>query len=147
MTTKVDRVTAKFGGRENLNFQIERELLPHFEIMIEEPAQHRLRRLVTGAATVNDIREVLEFAAPKGLGRDVPRPDKSSGGAHDILKMRLTLERMRPVSETFVAKVLKESPPLKYAVLAQGVLAAALLGIPEEASHFDEDEEANEDAA
>lgn len=133
---KTDRVSAKFGG-EALTFVIERGSLSSFEQAIDETAQNRLTRIAQGVASIKDIRQVLEFAAPEGRGRSLPL--KSS----DMLSLQLrrAMEEFRPPKENFVSKTLATNPPLKYAVLAQGILAAALHGIPVEAAHFDEDEE------
>lgn len=140
-TEKIDRVTARFGGRDGLVFVVERETLPNFELAIGEPAQARLRRIASGHATVKEIRQVVEYAAPKGLGRAIP--EKS----FDIEMLR-TLEQVRKPARTFVGDTFEQNPPLKYAVLAQGILAAALYGIPVGADRFDEDEEdAADDAA
>lgn len=136
MTEKVDRVTAKFGGRD-ITFVIERELIPFFEQAIGEPAQLRLNRIAAGQATVRDIMSVVSYAAPKGLGAQIPV------GSTDAMmaQMRRTLDELKKPPKTFVSETFAKYPPLKYAVLAQGILAAALYGIPREAAHFDEDEE------
>lgn len=139
---KTDRVTAKFGGRE-LTFAIPRELLPFFELMIKEAAQVRLSKIIHGFATTAEIREVLEYAAPKGLGREIP----VDHGAAEMVRMRFQLEALRPPKKTFVSETMAKNGPMKYAVLAQGILAAALHGLPESAAHFDEDEEADDNAA
>lgn len=141
MTSKIDRVTAKFGGRE-LTFALERELIPYFELAIGEPAQVRLNKIISGFAKVREIIDVIECAAPKGLGTEI------SVGAASVfdVDMRRTLAQIRGHPKTFVSDVLAKNPPLKYSVLAQGILAAALHGIPAEAAHFDEDEE-SDDAA
>ncbi len=134
----VDRVTAKFGGKDVI-FAINRAELQGFEVAIGEPAQIRLNRLSSGRATIRDIREVLEYAAPPGYGRKIPT-DHAQLMAIELARSFNT-HKKRP--KTFVSDVLTSNPPLRYAVLAQGTLAAALHGIPETASHFDEDEEAD----
>lgn len=133
---KIDRVSAKFGGRK-LEFCIPREKLSAFEALTNEPAQTRLAKLLSGSATINDIQEVLEYAAPEGFGRKLPEGRNAA-----ILHMRFDIERMSGRTKpNFVSTVFAEQPPMKYAVLAQGILAAALHGIPETAANFDEDEE------
>lgn len=133
---KTDRVTAKFGGRD-LVFALDRGDLQGFEVAIGEPAQIRLNRLLGSRATIKDIREVLEFAAPPGLGRKVPT-DQAQLMAIEFTR-NFDIHKSRP--KTFVSGVLASHPPLRYAVLAQGILAAALHGIPVSAATFDEDEE------
>ncbi len=139
-TEKTDRVSAKFGGRDGLTFVIPRDAIPNFELIIGEPAQARLRRIAAGHATVKEIRQVVEYAAPKGMGKTIPE------NAFDIEMLR-TLDQVRGPASTFVGETFEQNPPLKYAVLAQGILAAALYGIPTGAAHFDEDEEDADDAA
>lgn len=139
---KTDRVTAKFGGRD-MTFVLERELLQFFEAAIGEAAQVRLSKIIHGFATTKEIREVVEYAAPEALGRKVP----VSAGGVEVVKMRFALDAIRPERRTWVAGVFDKNGPMKYAVLAQGILAAALHGLPESAAHFDEDEEADDAAA
>lgn len=133
---KTDRVTAKFGGRE-LEFCIPREKLPAFEACMRQPAQRVLAEIIGGHANITLIQRVIEYAAPSGIGRTLP-------GAGDLSfhPMRMEIEAMSGRTKSnFVTEVFKTNPPMKYAVLAQGILAAALHGIPEDAARFDEDEE------
>jgi hypothetical protein len=143
MKTKVDHVTARFGGRDGLVFGIAREDIPMFETMINEPAQARLARISAGHARVNEIAEVIEYAAPKGLGKAIPKAGSADAMTVHMKKM---LDAHRPAPKTLVSETFAANPPLKYAVLAQGILAAALYGLPEDAATFNEDEEADDAA-
>ena len=134
-TQKTNKVTAKFGG-EDLTFELARSTLQTFEFVIGEPAQNLLERIGTRYVTVKDVRSVLEYAAPEGYGRSLP-------DRHDAITLQMWKIRseLAGPSDTFVAQVLVDNPPMKYAVLARGILTAALHGLPEDAAHFDEDEE------
>lgn len=105
-------------------------------MMFGEPAQRRLARITAHMATIEEIREVLDYAAPARLGRSVPERKEA---IHR--EMTRALEAIRGMPRTFVGDVLAANPPLKYSILAQGVLAAALHGLPPDAAEFNEDEE------
>lgn len=140
MTTpspKTDRIAARFGGKD-LTFSINRADLVRFEAAIEEPAQRRLDRIIGGFATISEIIEVIDYAGPPGYGRPIP------SGAVDIMRVRLHRQGRIGGDQSFSARVLRENPPAKYAVLAQGILAAALHGLPEDAATFDENEADND---
>lgn len=136
---KIDHIKARFGGRD-LVFKIPRDHLAGFEAGIGEPAAIRFRRLVAGGASFQDVRKVLEYAAPAGLGRPIPQNDM------DVMREQLFNSAhpatFAPISDqaSFVAKTLAANPPAKYALLAQVVIAACLYGVPEDAGGFDEDE-------
>lgn len=143
-TTKLDHVSAHFGGQDMV-FKIPRDRLEGFEAAIGQPAQSRLARIIANTASAAEIREVLEYAAPHGMGRGIPMTLAQITSAtmwrgHDpsIIKGH---------RDSFVAKTLKANPPARYAVLAQGVIAACLYGLPASAASFDEREEASDDAA
>ncbi|MCZ7977422.1 hypothetical protein O9X80_23255 [Agrobacterium salinitolerans] len=136
-TTKTHKIEAKFGGQE-LVFELPRSDLDIVEAMIDETLNARLQRIVHGVASVADVTEILEMAAPPGKGSPI---FKRSDMSHIAIKR--SLAKLKPLPQTFVAKTLIENGPMKYAVLAQGVIAAALFGVPESASTFDENEEAD----
>lgn len=138
MTLPAKAIKAKFGGRD-LVFELDRSKLPEIEIMLGEPAQRRLARITAFMATVEEIREVLDYAAPAGLGREVPKRQEAM-----YREMTRTIEAIRGKPRTFIGDVLSSNPPLKYSVLAQGVLAAALHGLPPDAAEFNEDEESED---
>jgi len=133
-----DEVKARFGGHD-LVFKLPREKLPLFENSVGKPAQLLLRNLSAGLSTVNDIATVLEASAPRGWG---------NRGGISIVGMNAALTRgLGAVPLSKVEQVLRDNPPMKYAVLAQGVLAAALHGLPINVAVFDENEEVDDDAA
>jgi len=132
-------VKARFGGAERV-FKIPRDKLENFELAIGEPAQVRFRRLVTGTATAEQVREVLELSAPRGLGQKLPESKVEA----DTAAMWLALKRSAMAhvgSDSFVAKAIAQKPPARFGLLAQGVLAACLYGLPAEAAFFDEDDD------
>ncbi|QIX20213.1 hypothetical protein [Agrobacterium pusense] len=137
-TTKTHKIEAKFGGQE-LVFELPRSDLDIVEAMIGETLNARLQRIVHGVASVADVTEILELAAPFGKGSPICK--RSDMG---FIAMKRSLRTLKPQAQTFVAKTLIEHGPMKYAVLAQGVIAAALFGVPEAAAKFDENEEADD---
>lgn len=141
---KADAVTAHFGGRD-LAFKLDRDNLPYIEDYLGEPLQVRWRKIMAGDARVAEVQEVVELAAPAGLGIKQPKDEM------DVFRIKMT--RMGGAipragrTRSWVGKVFADKPPARYAVLAQGIIAACLTGIPPEAAHFDEREEAADDAA
>lgn len=133
---KVDYVTAKFGGRD-LRFKLDRDKIPYIEDYLGEPLQVRWRKIMAGDARVAEVQQIVELAAPSGLGIKQP------ADAVDVFRIRPSM--MLKGQRTWVAKVFADKPPARYAILAQGIIAAALTGIPEGAAHFSEDEEQADD--
>lgn len=137
-TTKTHQITAKFGGQD-LVFELPRSDLDIVEAMIGETLNARFQRIVHGVASVSDVTEILEIAAPVGKGQNICKRSEMSH-----IAIRKSLSQMKPRPQTFVAKTLIENGPMKYAVLAQGVIAAALFGVPAAAANFDENEESDD---
>ncbi|MBN9468989.1 MAG: hypothetical protein J0J10_09480 [Bosea sp.] len=145
LADKADAVTAHFGGRD-LIFKLDRDKIPYIEDHLGEPLQVRWRKIMAGTARVAEVQEVVELAAPAGLGIKQPKDD--------IEVFRIKMARMGGAipqsgrTRTWVGKVFAENPPARYAVLAQGIIAACLTGIPPgPAAHFDEREKADEEPA
>lgn len=139
---RVDFVTAHFGGRD-LTFKLDRDRIPYIEDYIGEPLQVRWRKIIAGTARVAEVQEIIELAAPAGLGIKQPKDDL------DVFRVKMTRMGGAPKparDRTWVGKVFADRPPARYAVLAQGIIAACLTGIPPEAAHFDEREEADDAA-
>jgi hypothetical protein len=133
-----DEIKARFGGRD-LVFKIPRDQLEGFEIAIGEPAAVRFRRIVAGMASAEQVREVIEYAAPTGLGQPIPQSKIDADGARMIRLMRSNSSAAAP--RTFVSNALSSRPPARYALLAQAVIAACIYGLPAEAAVFDEDDD------
>lgn len=127
MIERIDHVTAHFGGRD-LTFKLDRERIPYIEEYLGEALQVRWRKIMSGDARQIEVMQIVELAAPAGLGVKQPASDI------DVFRLKLTMLR----KPTWVAKVFAENPPARYAVLAQGIIAACLTGIPPDAAHFDE---------
>lgn len=136
MTDKIDRVTAHFGGRD-LTFKLDRDRIPYIESFLGEPLQVRWRKIMEGVARTAEVMQVVELAAPSGLGIKQPKDEM------DVFRIRTPMFSRGP--STWVGKVFADKPPARYAILAQGIIAAALTGIPAEAAHFDEREEPADD--
>lgn len=136
MTDRIDHVNARFGGRD-LTFKLDRDKIPFIEDFLGEPLAVRWRKILAGDARVAEVQQVVELAAPAGLGIKQP------ADAVDVFRIRPSM--MLKGQRTWVAKVFADKPPARYAILAQGIIAAALTGIPAEAAHFDERDEADAD--
>jgi hypothetical protein len=134
MTDRIDHVNARFGGRD-LTFKLDRDKIPFIEDFLGEPLAVRWRKILAGDARVAEVQQVVELAAPSGLGIRQP--------ANEIDVFRIRPGMLR--KPTWVAKVFADNPPARYAVLAQAVIAAALTGIPIEAANFDESAEEGDD--
>ena len=134
MTDKIDHVTAHFGGRD-LTFKLDRDRIPFIESFLGEPLQVRWRKIMEGVARTVEVMQVVELAAPSGLGINQPKDEI------DVFRIRPIMRNHR----SWVGKVFADKPPARYAILAQGIIAAALTGIPAEAAHFDEREEPADD--
>lgn len=131
MKDLTNEVKARFGGHD-LVFKLPREKLPLFENSVGRPAQVILRDLTNGFATVNDIITVLESSAPRGWG---------NRGGVAIVGLNAALTRgLGTAPPSKVEQVLRDNPPMRYSILAQGILAAALHGLPEDVATFDENE-------
>lgn len=135
----VDEVRARFGGRD-LVFKIPRAHVSGFEAAIGEPAHLRMQRISVGRNNIGEIREVLEYAAPEGYGKRIPTTESAVMRASMWRSMDKSLLRTS-AKPNFVEQTLNMNPPARYAVLAQGIIAACLYGIPEDAATFDENEE------
>lgn len=134
MTEKIDHVTAHFGGRD-LTFKLDRDRIPFIESFLGEPLQVRWRKIMEGVARTAEVMQVVELAAPSGLGINQPKDEI------DVFRIRPIMRKHR----SWVGKVFADKPPARCAILAQGIIAAALTGIPAEAAHFDEREEPADD--
>lgn len=129
----VDRVRAVFGG-ENLVFRLPRERLTMFEHFTGKSVALLHQQLTGGFATISDILSVLEASAPHGWGNRGSMNIAGFGAAGLMRGLSAG-----PASK--VEQVLRDNPPMRYLILAQGVLTAALFGLPEEVAKFDESEE------
>lgn len=136
MSAKTDHVTARFGGRD-LTFKLDRSKIPYIESFLGEPLQVRWRKIMEGVARTAEVQQVVELAAPNGLGIKQPKDEM------DVFRIRVPMFSRGP--STWVGKVFADNPPARYSILAQGIIAAALTGIPAEAAHFDETEEPADD--
>ncbi len=135
-----DAVTARFGGRD-LTFKIARSALPAFEARMNRTARAVALELMGGDPKIATVRDVLNFAAPKGLGKHLPMSDYEiqMASVYRALDRSLAEIHFRSNGEphrTFVEQVLADNPPAQYAPLAAAVLAAALFGISEDEATF-----------
>lgn len=124
--TKHDQVVARFNGAD-LVFKIYRADLDTLEAL-GTPAFTLFRNITAGHWTVRQLRLVLAFAlAPAGKFAHL-----GLAGSLEIASALVD----RYVADPRVDAAFAKNPPGDYVPLAQGVLAAAVLGIDEADATF-----------
>lgn len=134
--TLVNFIDATFGG-EAIRFELKRSDIVALENTLGGSAFQMLKRLTSSVWTMRELQIVLSAAIPEEVAdRDHNSTEALVAKMHAQFAGHASYATV--VESRRVLAVLRENPPAVYAVLAQLVLEAALLGIDPTLAAFDE---------
>lgn len=138
-TAMVNYIAAKFGGEE-IRFELKRSDIVALENTLGGSAFQTLKRFTANVWTMREVQIVLSAAIPEeSADRDRNSAEALLASMHaQLLNTPGGSSYVTVLDSRRVLAVLRDNPPAVYAVLAQLVLEAALLGIDPTHATFDE---------